>query len=538
MKKRLLSLLLAIVLLVCVFPGTASAAGSLSNFSKVNTYTMGQFTDVKDQWFASYVQTAYEYGLINGSSATTFSPENNLTIAEAIKLAACLHSIYNTGTASFSAGSPWYQPYVDYALQNGIISAAYANYSTPASRADFALIFSKALPDEALSVINTIGPNAIPDVMSSYSYAAAVYKLYKAGILTGSDSAGNFFPNSFITRDAVAAIVTRMAIASYRQKLTLSVKEMTAAEISTQFSPAVFYIDLLSKAGTTIRSGSGFFISDTGLAVTNYHVVQDMIDAKIKTKDGNTYNILGIVDYSEENDLAIIKIEGSGFPYLMLGDSAAAVTGSNIYAIGYPLGLDQTITPGVITNASHTVDNMKYLMINASISPGSSGGALLDSTGAVIGVTTAYYSEGQNLNLAVPINQLSSLSRDKEPVALSVMFAKDYTYYTRYTNIPDFASVTGCTMYDQYYSIETQSQYYLYETRSLTDDIYDMIEPYLDQLDIAGCEYLGWTEIEEEYFYVFNDPTGEWTVAVGTLNLRGTKYIEVVIYKATEEADK
>jgi len=105
MKKRVLSLLLIVVLALTILPSYAFAASSLSNFTKAKTNTAGQFTDVSDQWFAPNVQSAYEYGLVDGTSPNTFSPSKNLTIAEAIKLAACLNSIYDTGSASFTKGT-------------------------------------------------------------------------------------------------------------------------------------------------------------------------------------------------------------------------------------------------------------------------------------------------------------------------------------------------------------------------------------------------------------------------------------------------
>jgi hypothetical protein len=425
MKKRIISVFLTVVLVIFILPLTASA-GTLSNFSKVSGYTAGQFTDVSNQWFAPYVQAAYEYGLMNGTSATAFSPGSNLTIAEAVKLASCLHSIYNNGAANFTAAEPWYQPYVDYAQLNGIISS-FANYTAPATRSDFATIFAKSLPDEALTALNTIGDTAIPDVTLGYSYGPAVYKLYRAGILTGSDSAGTFYPNTYITRDSVAAIAVRMADPSYRQTLTLTapekepatvenepaatVKELTTTEIAAKCSPAVFYIEVSDSSGKVYGSGSGFFIDAGGVAVTAFHVIKGAASAKITTKDGKKYDVAGIYDYNEQNDLALLKINGSGFPILSVGNSDTAATGATIYAVGYPLGIDQTFNTGTITNASHQEDGVNFIMIDASISHGSSGGAILNTSGQVIGVTCASYEDGQNLNLAVPINLIKSLSQ-------------------------------------------------------------------------------------------------------------------------------
>ncbi|MEL4105641.1 trypsin-like peptidase domain-containing protein [Oscillospiraceae bacterium WX1] len=529
MKKRAVSIFLSLLLAFSVLPITTLAAGTLSNFTKVNTYQSGQFSDVSNQWFAPYVQTAYEYNLVNGTSATTFSPSKNLSIAEAIKLAACLHSIYNTGSASFPSGSPWYQPYVDYALSNGIISAPYANYTANATRADFAVILAGALPDEALTAKNQIDDNAIPDVAVSYSYAPAVYKLYRAGVLTGSDSAGTFYPGSSITRDAVASIVARMASTALRQPLTLTKKVFTTTEIATQCSPAVFYIELFSKTGKSIGSGSGFFISSSGLAVTCFHVIDGVTSAKIKTKDGKSYNVTGVYDYNETTDLALIQVGGSGFPYLKLGDSDSAVTGASIYAIGYPLGVDQTVTPGTITNASHPIDGVNYMMTNASISPGSSGGALIDAFGKVIGVTCAFYYGGQNLNLAVPINLLGSLSSTKTPVALSTLFPANTVYYASYPAIPDFGAYTGIPLYDQDYSAQYGAQYYAYLSASYSGDIEDPLDNYVDLLYLEGFDYDGYVTYNGYNFYSFIDATGAWSVTFGLLDVSGTEMVLLII---------
>ena len=239
MKKRVFSLLLAAVLAIGTLP---SAFAGYENFTAQASYTPGQFTDVAESaWYAENVRTAYEYGLINGQSATTFAPDSQLTVAEAVKLAASLHSIYHTGSADFAPSTPWYQTYVDYALQNGILTAARSDYNSPASRAVFASVLAAALPEEALSAINTVADGAIPDVSMSTSYADEVYLLYRAGVLTG-DSTGRFLPDNTIKRSEAAAIVTRMADPSLRQSITLTdtQAELTADEIYARCIPAVF----------------------------------------------------------------------------------------------------------------------------------------------------------------------------------------------------------------------------------------------------------------------------------------------------------
>lgn len=221
MRKRITALLLTLVLVFAMIPASASAAG-LDNFQKVHAYS-DQFTDVSyGQWYASNVKIAYEYGLVKGTSETKFSPGNHITIAQTITLAARLHSIYHTGTDDFThTGDKWYSVYVDYALDNQILSGSYSNYNAPATRIGFAEILARALPSTALSAVNTVDAGAIPDLSSDNS---AVYMLYRAGILTGSDAKGTFNPNSNIKRSEVATVVIRMADPSLREKFTLKVE--------------------------------------------------------------------------------------------------------------------------------------------------------------------------------------------------------------------------------------------------------------------------------------------------------------------------
>lgn len=196
------------------------SSGSLNNFKKVNNYTVGQFKDVPaSKWCAANVQTAYEYNLMQGKSDTYFDTDGNLTIAQAIVMACRLHSIYYGTNYNFQKSEPWYQDYVDYALEYGILDGTQESYDTPVTRAGFAKILSGALPDSALQRINNV--TNIPDVSASESYAPAVYRLYNAGILTGNDVYGVFTPFSKITRGAAAAIVSRMANEKLRKDFTL-----------------------------------------------------------------------------------------------------------------------------------------------------------------------------------------------------------------------------------------------------------------------------------------------------------------------------
>ena len=127
--------------------------------------TASVFSDVSEaDWFYNDVKAVYDLELINGKgSATTFKPNDNMTYAEAIKLAACMHQRYTEGKVTLTNSNPWYQSYADYCLEKGIIENEYP-YDEVVTRAGYMKIFSKALPDEALKEINSVSLGAIPDV--------------------------------------------------------------------------------------------------------------------------------------------------------------------------------------------------------------------------------------------------------------------------------------------------------------------------------------------------------------------------------------
>ena len=234
MKKRILSLALTLGLVMTLCPTALAAGKGLSNFQKSAAYTAGTFTDVPaSTWYTENVKTAYELGLMKGTSSVAFSPDGNITVGSAIALACRLHSIYETGGANFIQGNPWYQVYVDYAVKNGIITQGqYTNYDAAATRRQFAAILAKALPAQALEKKNTVEDGTIPDLDPGSANYDDIYLLYRAGVLTGSDSKGTFQPETTIGRSSVAAIVSRMALPTLRQSITLKAVPVTQLTMS------------------------------------------------------------------------------------------------------------------------------------------------------------------------------------------------------------------------------------------------------------------------------------------------------------------
>ena len=194
-----------------------------------------KFTDVDTgTWYFNYVLLAVQAGLVNGKSENEYKPDDNLTYAEAVKLAACMHQLYTKGEITLKNGDPWYQSYVDYCKTNGIINKDYA-YGDFATRAGYMQIFANALPAEALDPINDVPDGSIPDVPMGLEYSDAVYKLYRAGILQGSDEQHSCKPNDNIKRAEVATILIRMMYDATR--ISFSMANETAKPLSIKTQP-------------------------------------------------------------------------------------------------------------------------------------------------------------------------------------------------------------------------------------------------------------------------------------------------------------
>jgi hypothetical protein len=435
MKKRILAALICVSL-----ASGAALAASLSNFAPSRDYRDGLFTDVRaSDWFSEGVAGCYELGLIDGDGDGAFNPGGYLTIADSIKLASNLRSIYETGKPVAPGGGAWYDAYVNSAVSYGIIERGeYASYEARAARSDFARILARALPEEAATPVNDVPDGAVPDVAERYSYGGAVYALYRAGIVTGGGAEGEFYPNMPVTRAEAAAAVLRAADPA-RRVMIQKAGAPTAEQIYEKCAPAVFYIEVF-EGEESVKQGSGFFIGEGGLAVTNCHVIAGAGRAEATLSTGEKRDITGIYGYDLSADCALIQVGGEGFPTLEIGDYEPK-TGAEAFTIGNPIGLVNSFSRGIVSTAKREIDGMRYIQIDAAISAGSSGGALLDAAGRVIGITSAGMRGGQSLNLAMPIGAINSISRD-EAYPLGE-YPEKYKLYEGYFPVPDFGDYAG-----------------------------------------------------------------------------------------------
>lgn len=175
-------------------------------------------------WYGSQqqgvIKSVVQLGIMNGYTDGTFHPIGNITLSEAIKMAAVVHATCNNQTISFSAsdGGKWYDAYLNYCVKNRIVSSdEYSSLDAYATRAQIAHIFAKATSDFA--VVNDIDYDYIPDVSERSEYADEILALYRAGILTGDERTRAFRPSDTITRAEAAAIISRVALPTTRIKI-------------------------------------------------------------------------------------------------------------------------------------------------------------------------------------------------------------------------------------------------------------------------------------------------------------------------------
>lgn len=168
-------------------------------------------------------------------------------------------------------------------------------------------------------------------------------------------------------------------------------------------SNSVVMLNCYNKDGELYATGSGFVAFDNNVIVTNYHVISgDTFSVVAVTEDGREFEISTIETYDIATDIAIVRTgTETNLTVLSLGDTTTLEKGEKVTAIGSPLGLINTVSTGTFSGIIN--DGQPYLQFSAPVSHGSSGGALFNVYGEVVGITSASYENGQNINLAIPI---------------------------------------------------------------------------------------------------------------------------------------
>lgn len=214
--------------------------------------------------------------------------------------------------------------------------------------------------------------------------------------------------------------------------LMLYPSQMCAQEdlphLIARIQPAVVTVIIYDVSGKVIGNGSGFFIDPQGHLITNYHVLSRGARAEIKTQDGRRYPIKMVMAEDQKADLIKVRVDlPADAPHSYLQVSATRpMVGERVLVIGSPMGLDQTVTDGMVSGIRLLPGMGEMLQISAPISPGSSGGPVVNVKGEVLGVARGFLTRGQNLNFAIPGSRVLAL-REGSPRPLVARDGKEHT---------------------------------------------------------------------------------------------------------------
>jgi len=171
---------------------------------------------------------------------------------------------------------------------------------------------------------------------------------------------------------------------------------------------------VMANGDKPIALGTGFLVRQDGVIVTNYHVIATGNVAVVKFADGTISPVDGVLAAEKVRDLAVIKIHGRTFPTLTLGNSEQIQVGEEVVAIGNPLGLELSVSNGIVSGIRTDKEKGgELLQITAPISHGSSGGPLFNMFGEVIGINAMFLEGGENLNFAIPVNDAKRLLQNQ-----------------------------------------------------------------------------------------------------------------------------
>jgi hypothetical protein len=173
--------------------------------------------------------------------------------------------------------------------------------------------------------------------------------------------------------------------------------------VARQVLPSVVTISVYDAQGKLIGTGSGFLLSSKGVIATCYHVIQQADSAKVHLQSGDVYRVEGCLDLDMEKDFAIIKISAVELPPVRLGNAEGLEPGDNVIAVGAPFGLSGTVSTGIVSQI-RPKGEYRVIQHTAHISPGSSGGPLLNESGQVVGVNSFLLEGGHAIYFALPIN--------------------------------------------------------------------------------------------------------------------------------------
>jgi serine protease Do len=241
-------------------------------------------------------------------------------------------------------------------------------------------------------------------------------------------------PRNVITKISKAAKVVSPAVSGPGPLVNVNAPQFYSADARP--APARDVQELVKQIGEAVVQvrtpaglGSGFFINPDGYLITNFHVIEGETEISVEVyrqTDGqlqrDIYKRVRIVAINKFHDLALLHIEDKNAPkfkYVTLGSSDALSVGDAVFAIGSPMGLERTVTQGIISTKTRELEGELYLQTTAQINPGNSGGPLFNMAGEVVGVTNMKILFGEGLGFAIPVELVKNFLDHRDAFAYS-----------------------------------------------------------------------------------------------------------------------
>jgi hypothetical protein len=317
--------------------------------------------------------------------------------------------------------------------------------------------------------------------------------------------------------------------------------ELTSVQVAEIVQKATVSISCTYTNGNS-GSGSGFLISDDGQIVTSYHVIEYANSIEVEIPETGKSSVSKVIAFDERTDLAILKIDKTDTPFLVISEDAPKV-GESVYANGSALGfLDGTFTSGTVSSVTRDVNGTSCIQMDAAISNGNSGGPLVNSYAEVIGVNALSYDSGENLNFAVKIDNLETLSQQTNFTVKDyeewIMKETDRSFAPHdtegnfyYSTINTYTHVTGSECLA---SADNSDEWYDGYVEDCLNYYYDYNSTEVDEY-VAYLKTKGFVFEERETFgdgvsyYYWNDWTGVM-IDMFQYTTEGILWIQVIKY--------
>jgi serine protease Do len=240
-------------------------------------------------------------------------------------------------------------------------------------------------------------------------------------------------PRNSITKISKANEILPTTTSAASPLLNIAPEFYTPGAINAPARDVSSLVKQIGEAVVQVRTpeglGSGFFINADGYLITNFHVIEGETEISVEVYnqlngqlDRETYKQVKIIAINKFHDLSLLHIEDKDAPkfkYITLGNSDNLNVGDSVFAIGSPLGLERTVTQGILSTKTRELEGELYLQTSTQINPGNSGGPLFNLAGEVVGVTNMKITFGEGLGFAIPVELVKNFLDHRDAFAYS-----------------------------------------------------------------------------------------------------------------------